>query len=136
MSDIRWDSSSGDGWIAIWPSSWPTRRGYYPVYYGIWNKAVSGTAEAVKIGIGFDKPDGARVKNLFKDLALQRGCDLSSDQLVITSRDASELQARVDDGARSLLHLIQASRGTLENAFDALEGRNVGGQNIIGVVPD
>ncbi len=114
---IKWMSSSGSGWIAIWPNCWPTGPGKWSVYYCIWLHQLPGTAEQALVGIAYDGQDGRRVKErLCAPAGSQRRNDLLRREEFV-SRGLDELPKIVEEAAQALIGRIQESFQLLGEAF-------------------
>ena len=97
----EWAWSSGSSWIALWPKSWPTRRGYYPAYYGIWATNNTSHFDEVQIGLGFDGLEGSSIRNLLEANKHVPGLT------TITAREVSEVDERTEEGASAMIELIK-----------------------------
>ena len=97
-----WSSSKGSDWIALWPNNWPTKRGNYPAYYGIWTLDDS-CFDKIKIGLGFDEPHGALIR---KKLAETGGYTLI-DQFVVTANKVTDVDHATEEGVRIMISLIR-----------------------------
>jgi hypothetical protein len=112
-NQVEWTSSSGVGWMALWPRHWPTRPGYYPAYYGMWFDP-AGRRDAIKMNIGFNTPDGPNVRRRYAEVV---GGDKSIAPVEVEARGPESLAMATREGVTKLRALIDASIVLVERAY-------------------
>jgi hypothetical protein len=123
---IEWKTSSGRGWIAIWPRHWPTgpSRGW-AAYYCILFKT-QGTIERIEVGLRFDPPNGPKVRELFLKLAGNANND-DNTMLILSgfeSRDLGDIDRQVEEATNKLITHVKDSFLLLEEALGTWNLKN------------
>lgn len=115
----EWSWSSGSNWIALWPSKWPTKRGYYPAYYGIWSLDDKSCFDKVKIGLGFDGPDGESIK------ALAKANGYVSIAESVSADTVREVDHATEEGVRKMMSLIKQTYALVDEAAESFKNQRI-----------
>jgi hypothetical protein len=100
----EWSWTNGSNWVAFWPKSWPTRRGSYPVYYGVSSNPFVGGGK-VSVYLKFEGETGNRIGKSYEENAKATGHDTGKDRIDLTVTEEN-IDEKIREGVETLIDLI------------------------------